>query len=352
MPAAEPSPIDDVAILGTGTAFPDLELTNVQVLQLLRPSLWASRAHPPDDDELQFVAASLEKTMGVQRRRWSHLPNQPLDHANELTVLDLATRAAQAALADANAPLEAVSLVLCATSTPHRMTSTVSAQVAHRLGLRCAALDTRTGCSGALFALATGALFARAGCGLVLVIGADTFSKVLPPHSKLAALSLGDGAGALVLGHRPGSRIDALYLETDGGLGKLITTEGPLPPTHEDLDRGGYLLSGAPDDLTAVVPHKYHQALTAVLAKAGADPKRVALYAPHQTSVPLVKAVASRIGVEPERTFINVAEHANIGAAGWLVALAESKSRLRRGDTVLTASVGGGMSWAAAVLTW
>jgi 3-oxoacyl-[acyl-carrier-protein] synthase-3 len=211
-------------------------------------------------------------------------------------------------------------------------------------------MDTRTGCSGGLFALATGALYASAGAGPVLIVGADTFSKVIPAGSKLAALSLGDGAGALVLGTRPGASLDAVFLKTDGALGGLITTDGALPPTHAEIDRGGYVLSGAPEALTAVVPSKYAEAIGAVMARARLKPSDLALFAPHQTSRTLIDKLSQSL--DRPRTFINVERHANIGAAGWIVALVESMESLRSGDRVLTAAVGGGMSWGAAVLTW
>jgi 3-oxoacyl-[acyl-carrier-protein] synthase-3 len=230
------------------------------------------------------------------------------------------------------------------------MSSTLSAAVAQQLGATCAAMDTRTGCSGGLFALATGALYVAAGAGPVLLVGADTFSKVIPPQSKVAALSLGDGAGALVLGDRPGASLDAVFLKTDGGLGGLITTVGALPPTHEEIDRGGYVLSGAPEALTAVVPTKYAEAIGAVLNRARLAPSGLALFAPHQTSRTLIDKLSAELG--RPRTFFNVDRHANIGAAGWVVALVESMGTLNRGDRLLTAAVGGGMSWGAAVMTW
>jgi 3-oxoacyl-[acyl-carrier-protein] synthase-3 len=243
-------------------------------------------------------------------------------------------------------------MVLCATSTPHRMSSSVSAPLAMALGARGAAMDTRTGCSGGLFALATGAQLVAGGAGPVLVVGVDAFSRVLPPHSRIAALSLGDGAAAVVLAPRPGSAVEAVFLRTDGALGQLITTDGALPPTHADIDRGGYLLSGSPEALTLVVPEKYEEAIGAVLRRGKVSAEEIALFAPHQTSRKLVAEICRRTGLLPERAFISVERHANIGAAGWLAALHLAQARAVRGARVLTAAVGGGMSWGAALLRW
>lgn len=352
MPATQLGPIDGVGVLGTGLALPARRLTNLEVLQLLKGPLFGARPRPAGDDELAFVAQGMEATLGVRDRHWSHLPGAPLDAPGEESVVDLAARAAKLALEAAGLEAGALAMVLCATSTPHRMTSSVSAPVASAIGAQGAAMDARTGCSGGLFALAAGAQLVAGGAGPVLVVGVDAFSRVLPPHSRLAALSLGDGAAALVLGPRAGSAVEAIFLRTDGALGQLITTDGMLPPTHGEIDRGGYLLSGAPDALTAVVPEKYEEAIGAVLRRAGARADELELFAPHQTSRKLIAELCRRTGIAEERAVVSVERHANIGAAGWLAALHLSAGRARRGARVLTAAVGGGMSWGAALFRW
>lgn len=346
-------PIDGVGVLGGGTAFPDSVLSNEEVLRELAPALWPSRGRLPSEEELTFLARGAELSMGVRSRAWAHRVGTPLDHQSEKTSLDLSVAAARAALTDAGVEPRELSLILCATSTPHRMTSTVSAALGCAIGARAACMDVRTGCSAGIFALATAGLYLSAGSGPVLLVGVDTFSKIIPPQSKLAALSLADGAGALVLGRRKGARLHSAALMTDGALGRLITTDGALPPTAEEISRGGYLLSGAPEELTAQVPGKYIEAIEAALSRAGLRPGEVDLFAPHQTSRPVISEVCHRSGLAPDRTFINVQEHANIGAAGWVVALVEARTagRCPAGARVLVASVGGGMSWGAAVLT-
>ena len=354
MAAVELGPIDDVGILGSGTAFPARTLDNFEVLRGLPPEAHGRRG-PPGDEELRFVADGLRQSLGLWKRSQAHPPGAPLDHATEETTLDLSVRAARGALQDAGLSSSDVSLVLCCTSTPHRMTSTLSAGVGTALGAKAACMDTRTGCSAGLFALSTAALFVHGGAtgsGVALVIGAETFSKVLPPHSRLAQLSLGDGAGALVVGRLPGARLLSAFLETDGALGRLITTDGALPPTEAELQRGGYLLSGAPDELLQIVPGKYQAALSAALARAHLSPGDLGLYVPHQTSASLIASVCAGAGIPLERAFINVHEHANIGSAGWIAALSEARAagRCPRGTVLALAAVGGGMSWAAAVL--
>ena len=343
MAAVEIGPIEGIAILGGGTAFPSRELGNVEVLRSLPQP-------PPTEEQLQFLAAGAGQTLGLSRRAWAHAVGAPLDHAREETTLDLALRASQAALRDAGLEAADLSLILCATSTPHRMTSTVAAPLGAALGAAAACLDTRTGCSGGLFALSTAALYLAAGTGPALVVGAETFSKIIPPEHRGAQLALGDGAAALVLGRRAGAQLISAALETDGALGRLITTDGALPPTGEEIARGGYRLSGAPDELAQVVPQKYAAAISAARRRAGGA--EIDLFVPHQTSRALIARVAAEAGIPLERTFVNVERHANIGAAGWMAALVEARAegRCPPGARLLLAAVGGGMSWAAAVL--
>ncbi|HUS67315.1 MAG TPA: 3-oxoacyl-[acyl-carrier-protein] synthase III C-terminal domain-containing protein [Kofleriaceae bacterium] len=335
-----------MCVLGGGTAFPRHVLSNEEVLRTLP----AGRG---GDEQRRFLAAGAEETIGVRSRAWAHRVGTPLDPAHEESSFDLAVTAARAALADAGLDAAGLGLILCATSTPHRMTSTLSAAVGAALGAGCPCIDTRTGCSAGLFALTTAALYLGAGIGPVLLVGAETFSKIIPPGSRLAALSLGDGAGALVLGLRPeAAGLRAAFLQTDGTLGRLISTDGALPPTAGAIAEGGYFLSGQPEELSQVVPSKYEEALGRVLARAALPPAEVDLFVPHQTSRGLIAEVCRRVGIPAERAFVNVERHANIGAAGWVVALVEARQegRCPPGTRLALAATGGGMSWAAAVL--
>jgi 3-oxoacyl-[acyl-carrier-protein] synthase-3 len=345
-------PVEGVAIVGSGTAFPERVLTNTDVLRHIAPFTWPDRKRPIDEEQIAFLATSLAETMGVRERAWAHLVGTPLDHSTELTTLALMEVAAKRALEDAKIDASELSLVLCATSTPHRMTSTIAAPLGHTLGATAACADLRAGCAGGILGLSTAALYLSAGSGPVLLVGGETFSKVIPPNAGAAAMALGDGAGAIVLARRSGSSLLSASFETDGGLARLVTTDGALPPTPEEIVRGGYLLSGAPEELTATVPAKYFAAITAALTRAELTANQVDVYVPHQTSVGLIHAVADKVGVAREATFVNVPRHANVGAAGWIVAMAEARAegRVRAGMNVLVAAVGGGMSWGAAVV--
>lgn len=347
MPTALLGPVAGLTVLGAGTAFPPLELTNEDVLRRIA----ALGGRRPSPAQLAFAAAALESEHGLSRRAWTHEVGEPLRHDQELTSVDLGADAAARALQDAGVAPGRVQAVLCATSSPHRMTSTVSAAIAARLGLGGMALDTRAGCAAGLFALSTAALYVAAGVEPILLVATETFSKVIPPQHKDAVMSLGDGAGALVLGEGSGALL-AAALETDGTLAHLVNTPGPMPPTVEDVEAGRYHLDGVPEGLRTVIPARYVAALRAALGRAGLSVADLDAYVPHQVGRQVVEKVIAELGIPPEKAWIAPGRHGNVGAAGVLVALAEAREagRCRPGQRVALASVGGGLSWAAAIL--
>jgi 3-oxoacyl-[acyl-carrier-protein] synthase III len=343
MPPVEIGAIDGVGVRGGGTAFPGRELGNEEALRLI--GLRGSADH------LRSVAGHVASTIGVERRAWAHAPGTPLDPARDETTLDLALAAGRAALDDAGIAPADVSLVLCATSTPDRSGATVAGGVGAALGTRGACLDIRGGCAAGLFGLATAALHVHAGCGPVLLVGAETFSRVIPADHQLAALALADGAGAIVLARGRG-RLRGAVLRTDGTLAHLLPDASP--PTVGDLAlaAGAYFLSGAPEELTDEIPRRYGEAVAGILQRAGVAARDIELLILHQASRPLLEAALRQSGLPAERAFTNLERHANLGAAGWLVALVEARAqgRVPPGTRVALAAVGGALSWAAAVL--
>ncbi len=194
--------IDGLSLLGFGASFPALELTNEEVLRSLAAKLWPERSL--EDAQLRFMAESVRETLGVERRTWAHQVGKQIDHTNELTSIDLAAAAATKALEDARLLPHEVRLILCSTSTPPRMTSTVSAVVGHRIGASGAAcMDVRSGCSGGLFALATASALLQAGDGPALVIGTwRRGSCAGARQGKASWHRTRDGGCARALGHR------------------------------------------------------------------------------------------------------------------------------------------------------
>jgi 3-oxoacyl-[acyl-carrier-protein] synthase-3 len=341
VPEIEVGNVDGVAIRGGATAFPSRRVTNEEALRLI-----GARMSP---ESLQAAAAEIGSSLGVLQRAWAQVPGATPPAEGEESTRALAVSAARKALDDAGVAADDVSLILCATSTPSGA-GVLAGAVGTALGTRCAALDIRGGCAAAVFGLATGALHVHAGCGPVLLVGAETFTRVVPAGHQVAALALADGAGALVLTRGRG-RLRGAALATDGGMAHLLP-DGPPDFHAAALAAGAYFLSADPEELTDEIPSRYHEALNLVLARAGIAFRDLDLYVPHQSSRPLIHDVCRRTGIALDRAFVNVDQHANVGVAGWLVALVEARAtgKLRPGARVALAAVGGGLSSAAALI--
>lgn len=337
-----------ISVLGGGIALPGPAISNLEALRRVE-------AHKGwSDERLQFAAEGLTSTLGISERHWTHEIGAPLDPDNEESTLELTIEASRVALADAGISAADISLVLATTSTPHKMTSTISAGLGSALGVRAACIDLRGGCSAGIFALGTAASVLQSDAQYVLLAGGETFSKVAPPSYKMAVLALGDGAAALVLGKRDGAALHSVFMETDGNLGGLVTTAGAMPPTKEHIEAGHYQLSGAPEELAETLPGKYVDAIENALERAGLAMSDIDLFVPHQTTQPLLDKLCMQLGFPVENVWnAGIARHANIGAGGWMAALvaARQAGRCGPGSRILVASVGGGMSWGAAVWT-
>jgi 3-oxoacyl-[acyl-carrier-protein] synthase III len=337
--------VDEIAVRGGATAFPALHIANEEALRLIGAGAGRSA------EQLRSIAAGVAQSLGVTHRAWAHVPGTKLDPAHEESTLELAVAAGRGALEDAGVAASELALVLCATSTPHKAGATVAAGVGHVLATRAACLDIRGGCAAAMFGLATAALHVAAGCGPVLLVAAETFSRVLPPANQVAALALADGAAAIVLARGRG-RLRAAAFATDGTLAHLVP-DGAAPDLQDlALAAGAYFLSADPGELLDEVPRRYEAALAAVLRRGRLAAKDVDLLVAQQASRQLIADVCQRAGIPERRAYVNLDRHGNVGAASWLIALVEARAKgyAHPGSRVALAAVGGGMSWAAAVL--
>ena len=343
-------------IAATGAAFPRqfahgelCELSNEDVIKLMAPRGPRGERGP---QEIQLLAETLAETLGVRRRRWAHRVGDDF-HQAETSTVDLQTSALEDALSSASMDARDLGAIIATTSTPAKVTSGNAPAVARALGGRCASFDVRAGCAGGVHALVQGAMMVAASGQPVAVVASDTFSKLIPPDQPVAGLALADGAGAVVL--TPDSRgagLAAASLCADGALSHLGTSPSPFPPTRGALEQGLYYLTGDPAELARQAPALYQEAITEALADAGVGSHEVDLFIPHQAGAALISAVAQLVKIPAERVFSNVADHANVGSASVLVALHEAlqTSRAEPGQLLLTAALGGGLCWGAAVI--
>ena len=263
----------------------------------------------------------------------------------------LAVEASRRALDAAGVPAAEVDLIVLATATPDQTFPAVATIVQAKLGIPdCVAFDVAAVCSGFLYALTVADSMVRGGAArTALVIGAETFSRILDWEDRTTCVLFGDGAGAVVLRaeETEDRGILATRLHADGRHNELLFVDGGVSTTGtigKLRMRGQEVFRHAVVNLSAV--------LREVLDAAGHDPSDVDWVVPHQANKRILDATARKLGLPPERVVVTVDEHANTSAASVPLALdvAVKDGRVKRGDLVVLEAMGGGFTWGAAVL--
>jgi 3-oxoacyl-[acyl-carrier-protein] synthase-3 len=270
---------------------------------------------------------------------------------------DLALAAAKAALADAEMSAQEIDLVLLATSTPDQTFPATAATIQARLGItHGSAFDMQAVCSGFVYALTTADAFIRCGHARnVLVIGAETFSRILDWSDRTTCVLFGDGAGCLVL--RPG--IGAGTVEDRGVLACRLHSDGRY--------RDKLYVDGGPSS-TGTVGHvrmegrevfkhaviNISEVMAETLAAAGVRGSDVDWFVPHQANIRILDGTAKRMGIPEDRVIVTIDRHGNTSAASIPLALdvASKDGRIKKGDLVLMEAMGGGFTWGAALVRW
>jgi 3-oxoacyl-[acyl-carrier-protein] synthase III len=270
---------------------------------------------------------------------------------------DLAVAAARAALADAGTGAEEIDLVLVATSTPDQTFPATATAVQAQLGItRGSAFDVQAVCSGFVYALTTADAFIRCGQATnVLVIGAETFSRILDWTDRTTCVLFGDGAGAVVVKawHGSGNLADrgilACRLRSDGRYSDKLYVDGGPSSTgtvgHLRME-GREVFKHAIVNMTTIMDE--------ALSAAGAKPDDVDWFVPHQANIRILDGTARKFGIEADRVVVTVDKHGNTSAASVPLALdvAVKDGRIKSGDLVLMEAMGGGFTWGAVLVRW
>ncbi|MFO1056996.1 MAG: beta-ketoacyl-ACP synthase III [Dongiaceae bacterium] len=269
----------------------------------------------------------------------------------------LATRAAEAALAKAGLPADALDLIVLATTTPDDTFPATAVAVQAALGMHHgAAFDVQAVCSGFVFALAVADNFIRAGqARTVLVIGAETFSRILDWEDRNTCVLFGDGAGALVLQAAEGAGTTAdrgvlsTHIYSDGRYRDQLYVDGGPSSTRTV---GHVRMHGREVFRHAVT--KMAEAIDKAIAVNRIEPGAVDWLVPHQANRRIIDSMGQRLGLPPEKVVVTVDRHANTSAASIPLALAEASGdgRIRPGHLVLTEAMGGGFTWGSALIRW
>lgn len=273
------------------------------------------------------------------------------------TTSDLAFHAAQAALAGAGIKADSLDLVIVATTTPDRTFPSVATQLQARLGMtRGAAFDVQAVCSGFIYGLAVADNFIKAGqAKTVLLVGAETMSRLMDWTDRSTCVLFGDGAGALVLkaGEGHGTAADRGVLNSklfsDGRLQNILYVDGGPSTTGTT----GYLrMQGKEVFKHAVV--NMASAIEESAKEAGIPVTDISWVVPHQANQRILDGTARKLHLPLDRVISTIAEHGNTSAASVPLALdvAVKDGRIKRGDLLLLEAMGGGLTWGASLVRW
>jgi 3-oxoacyl-[acyl-carrier-protein] synthase-3 len=327
----------------------------------LRSQIVGCGGHLPErvvtNDEL---AARLDTSDAWIRKR-TGIGERRVAAPGELTS-DLAFGAARRALVSAGMSGSDLDLIVLATATPDETFPSTAVKVQARLGMkRGAAFDVQAVCSGFIFALAVADNALRLGqARTALVIGAETFSRILDWQDRSTCVLFGDGAGAIVLNASPGEAagspggpvgrgVLSTHLHSDGRLHDILYVDGGPSSTGT----AGFLRMEGREVFRQAVQH-LSEVIEEALAANGLGPGDIDWLVPHQANTRIIEAVGRRLGLRPERTILTIERHANTSAASIPLALDEAVAdgRIRPGHLVLLEALGGGLTWAASVVRW
>lgn len=269
---------------------------------------------------------------------------------------DLATAAARAALEDAGLDAEAVDLIVLATATPDNTFPATATKVQVKLGCRPGfpAFDLQAVCSGFLYALTVADNFVKAGqAKCALVIGAETFSRILDFEDRTTCVLFGDGAGAVLLRAEEGTGattdkgVLSTHLHADGRQHDLLYVDGGPSSTQTT---GLLRMHGREVFRHAVV--NLHDVVLEALDANGLTAADLDWVVPHQANKRIIDGTAKKLGISPEKIITTISEHANTSAASVPLALsvARADGRIKSGDLILLEAMGGGFTWGSALV--
>ncbi|MCK9267722.1 MAG: ketoacyl-ACP synthase III [Alkaliphilus sp.] len=323
-----------VGITGTGSCLPEKKLTNFDLEKMVDTT-----------DEW------IRTRTGISERRIAD---------NKTATSDLATEAAKIAIDDAGLLLEDIDLIIVATATPDMAFPSTACIVQKNIGAKNAvAFDIEAACSGFLYALAIGEQFIKTGVYRnVLIIGAETLSKITNWKDRRTCVLFGDGAGAAVL------------QQVEGGLGILSSSLG------SDGFRGDYLTQPAggsrmPASIKTILNdlHYIHmdgrevfkfavramsKSALEIIKDVGYNIEDVDYMIPHQANIRIIEAVAKKINLTMDKVYVNLNDYGNMSVASIPVALDEAvkKGSVKAGDIIILVAFGGGLTWGSSVIKW
>lgn len=299
------------------------------------------------EDTLDTTDEWIKSRSGIEQRHFA---------ADDEFTSDLGTKAAQMALEMAGLAPDDIDAVVVATSTPDLTFPAAATMIQSKLGMTQGfAFDVQAVCAGFVYALANAnGLIASGQAKRVLVIGAETFSRILDFTDRGTCVLFGDGAGALILeaedasGTTKDRGILGMDLNSDGRLRDMLYVDGGMISQQTGFIKmqGNALFRQAVEKLASTAD--------AALVKAGLGHDDVDWIVPHQANIRIIQGTAKKLGVSMDKVVVTVQDHGNTSAASIPLALSVGVQRgqIKRGDLVVTEAIGGGLAWGAVVIRW
>ena len=315
-------------IIGTGSYLPAKVLTNHDLEQMVETSdKWI-----------------VERT-GIRHRH--------IAAANE-TCCDIAEAAARRALAAAGIDAQQLDMIIVATTTPDRVFPSTACLLQQRLDVHgCAAFDVQAVCTGFIYALGIADKFIRTGtASKVLVIGAETMSRIVDWSDRKTCVLFGDGAGAVVLTASAEPGVLSTHLHADGQFEKLLHVPAGISQGYDIVQKGEAYIHMQGNEVFRVAVNTLGRIVDETLEANGLRKEDIDWLVPHQANIRIIEATARKLKMPLERVVITVHEHGNTSAASVPLALdvAVRDGRIKKGETLLLEAFGGGFTWGSALL--
>lgn len=285
---------------------------------------------------------------GIERRHFA---------AEGQTTSDLAVNAARAALENAGLAVDDIDAIVLATSTPDLTFPATATIVQEKLGMtRGFAFDVQAVCAGFVYALSNAnALILSGQAQRVLVIGAETFSRIMNWKDRATCVLFGDGAGALVLEAQEGNGtsadrgILATDLHSDGRYREILQVSGGVSSSQTT----GHLMMAGKEVFRHAV-EKLAKSTVDVMTKGGVTADDIDRVVPHQANIRIITRTAAKLNLPMDKVVVTVADHGNTSAASIPLAMsvAQASGQLKQGDLTVTEAIGGGLAWGAVLLRW
>ncbi|MEM5311828.1 beta-ketoacyl-ACP synthase III [Paraburkholderia sp. JHI869] len=318
-------------VIGTGSYLPPDRVTNQELAERL-----AAKGVETSDE---WIVART----GIHARHFA---------APDVTTSDLALAASQRAIAAADVDPQSIDLIIVATSTPDFVFPSTACLLQNKLGIRNhgAAFDVQAVCSGFAYAVSVADSLIRSGQHrTALIVGAETFSRILDFNDRTTCVLFGDGAGAIVLqaSNEPGVLSSALH--ADGSYAHILCTPGNV---NGGVIAGNAFLHMDGQAVFKLAVNVLEKVAIEALDKAQLTADQVDWLIPHQANIRIMQGTCRKLGLPAERMVVTVGEHGNTSAASIPLAfdVAVRDGRIKRGQNVLIEGVGGGFTWGASVI--